>query len=334
MNRAAVIGGGSWGTALAIHLSKSGRSVGLWVHDPELEAHMRRHRVNKTYLPRQRLHSRIQTTSRLETALEGASTVLLVVPSHHVRAVARACAPLLPKRAGILVASKGIENRTLLRMSEVVADETGLPMSRIASLAGPSFAREVVDGDPTTVVVGGRSGALGRRFQEELSHGNLRAYRNSDQIGVELGGALKNVIAVAAGILEGLGYGTNAGAALLTRGLHEMTRLAVALGAKRETLAGLAGMGDLVLTCNGKLSRNRRLGVELGRGRRLSSILEQMKMVAEGVRTSRSAHALARKHDVEMPIVEQVHGILFRNRAPRNAIRQLLERELKSETRL
>jgi glycerol-3-phosphate dehydrogenase (NAD(P)+) len=334
MRKTAVIGAGSWGTALALHLARRGDGVRLWFHDAAREARVRSSRVNTTYLPGYRLPKNIRTTVSLEDALSGVSTVLLVVPSHHVRKVARRCAPWLDGKAAVVIASKGIENGSLLRMSQVVAEETDLPPARIASLSGPSFAREVAEGHPTTVVVGARSAALARRLQEELSHGSLRAYRNSDQIGVEMGGALKNVVALAAGILEGLGYGSNTGAALLTRGLHEITRLAVQMGSRRSTMAGLAGMGDLVLTCTGGLSRNRQVGLALGKGRTLQQVLAPMKMVAEGVKTSRSAHALARREGVEMPIVDQVYGILFRRRSPRRAIRDLLERELKSETRL
>jgi glycerol-3-phosphate dehydrogenase (NAD(P)+) len=331
---AAVIGGGSWGTALALQLARNGRDVRLWFHDPSLEKRVRRGRVNRTYLPGHRLPAAVQTTARLPVALEGATTVLVVVPSHHLRRVVRRCAPHLRRGAALLMASKGIENRTLLRMSQVAAEETGLPAARIASLSGPSFAREVALGHPTTVVIGARSAALARRLQEEMNGERFRVYRNADQVGVELGGALKNVVALAAGILDGLGYGSNTSAALLTRGLHEITRLAVALGGRRTTLAGLAGMGDLVLTCTGKLSRNRQVGVELGRGRSLREILADMKMVAEGVRTSRSARALSLRSGVEMPIVQQVHGILFRGRSPARAVQALLERELKSETSL
>lgn len=334
MSELTVIGAGSWGTALALHLARRGDRVRLWFHDARLEARVRSSRINRRYLPGHRLPRRIQTTSSLSEALPGASCVLLVVPSHHLRKVVRQCKPWLERGVPLVVATKGVENRTLLRMSQVVAAETGFPATRIASLSGPSFAREVAECHPTAVVVGARSAQLARRLQEQLSHGSFRVYRNSDQVGVELGGALKNVVALAAGILEGLGYGSNAGAALLTRGLHEITRLAVKLGARRNTLAGLAGMGDLVLTCTGGLSRNRQVGVALGQGRSLQQILAPMKMVAEGVRTSRSAYALARREGVDMPIVEQVHAVLFRRRSPKRAIQSLLERELKSETLL
>ena len=334
-SRLTVIGGGSWGTALALHVARRPAPVRLWVHDPDLERRLRRTRRNAVYLPGHRLPREVQTTSDLAEAVDGADTIVIAVPSHHLRRVLRACARRIHKNASLLVATKGIENRSLLRMSEVAAAATGISAARIASLSGPSFAQEVARGLPTTVVVASRGRAdLGRRLQSELSHGNLRIYRNSDQVGVELGAALKNVVALAAGILDGLGYGNNTSAALLTRGLHEITRLSVAMGGRRATLAGLAGMGDLVLTCTGGLSRNRHVGVELGRGRPLAAILDEMKMVAEGVRTSRSARALARREGVEMPIVDEVHAILFRGRAPGDAVRRLLARELKDESAL
>lgn len=330
--RLAVIGGGSWGTALARHACLAGLPVRLWVHDPELGAAMRDTRDNATYLPGHRLPDGIAVSSDLAEVVPGADALLLAVPSHHLREVARACAGGLGRDAPLLVATKGIEQETLLRMSQVVAAETGRPSERVATLSGPSFAREVAEGHPTTVVVGCADEDLGRWFQRRLNARNLRIYRNRDQIGVELGGALKNVVALAAGILEGLGFGTNTAAALLTRGLHEITRLAVTLGGERATLAGLAGMGDLVLTCTGRLSRNRSVGVELGRGRSLDEVLSGMKMVAEGVRTARAALGLARRAEVEMPITERVNSILFEGMSPRDAVQDLLSRALKDET--
>jgi glycerol-3-phosphate dehydrogenase (NAD(P)+) len=330
----AVIGGGSWGTALALHAARAGHDVRLWIHDPDLEAAVRAERVNRTYLPAHVVPDRVVTSSRLETALEGTGTALLAVPSHHLRAVVREAGAHLARRDAALVATKGIENGTLQRMSEVVASEGGLPAGRIASLSGPSFAEEVAAGHPTAVVIGARDEDLGARLVEEWSAGNLRIYRNRDQVGVELGGALKNVVAIAAGIVDGLGHGSNTLAALLTRGLHEITRLAVALGAERETLAGLAGMGDLVLTCTGSLSRNRGLGRELARGRRLDEVLAGTRMVAEGVRTCRAAVELARRSGVEMPIAAKVHAVLFEGASPREAIRDLLGRAPKEETAL
>ena len=329
----AVVGGGSWGTALALHASRS-FPVRLWIHDPELERSVRDTRANSVYLPGHSLPEAIRTTSDLGEAVGDARTTLVAVPSHHLRSVLRVAGGSMGRAGMILVATKGIENGSLLRMSQVVAAETGLAPAKIASLSGPSFAQEVAEGHPTTVVVAAQDDDLGRRLQKELSFGNLRIYRNTDQIGVELGGALKNVVALASGILDGLGYGANTAAALLTRGLHEMTRLGVAMGAERTTLAGLAGLGDLVLTCNGRLSRNRRVGVQIGQGRPVEKVLSGMRMVAEGVRTARAAAELARREGVEMPIAEHVHAVLFEQMPPRDAIQDLLTRALKDERQL
>ena len=328
----AVVGGGSWGTALARHAALAGLPVSLWIHDPDLCAAVRSERVNTTYLPGHPIPESLLVSSEIGEVVAGAGAVLLVVPSHHLRAVTRSLAAHVRENAPVLVATKGLEEETLLRMSQVVAQEAGIAPARVATLSGPSFAREVADGHPTTVVVASEDERLGERFQAQLSARNLRIYTNRDQVGVELGGALKNVVAVAAGILEGLGHGTNTAAALLTRGLHEVTRLAVTMGGQRATMAGLAGMGDLVLTCTGKLSRNRAVGVELGRGRPLAEILSGMKMVAEGVRTTRAAAALARRVEVEMPITERVNSILFEAMPPGEALQDLLSRTLKDET--
>ena len=330
----AIVGGGSWGTALALHAARRWETVRLWIHDPELERSVRRERVNATYLPGHRLPENVVTSAAVPEVVEGAGTILFAVPSHHLRGVVQQAASGIPAEAAVLVATKGLEVETLLRMSEVVASAARLPVTRIAVLSGPSFAVELAAGHPTAVVVATEEEALARRLQGELSFGSLRIYRNADRIGVELGGALKNVIALAAGILEGLGYGSNTAAALLTRGLHEMTRLAVSLGGERATLAGLAGIGDLVLTCTGKLSRNRAVGVEVGRGRRLEEVLGGMKMVAEGVRAAAGAVGLARRQGVETPIAERVHAILFEAVPPREAVGDLLARELKDERTL
>jgi glycerol-3-phosphate dehydrogenase (NAD(P)+) len=330
----AVIGGGSWGTALARHAARGGREVRLWFHDAALEAAARGCRENPTYLPGKTFPSSLRTSADLEEVVGGADGVILAVPSHHLRGVVRACGERLQSAMPILIATKGLEADTLRRMSEVVREEVGGDGDRIAVLSGPSFAAEVAGGHPTAVVVAAGDESVARAVQRDLSHGNLRIYRNADLIGVEVGGALKNVVAIAAGILEGLGYGTNTAAALLTRGLHEITRLAVALGGERSTLAGLAGMGDLIVTCTGRLSRNRHVGVELGAGRPLDEILAGMKMVAEGVRTARGAVALARRERVELPIAERVAAVLFDGLAPREAVRDLLARDPKEEMRL
>jgi glycerol-3-phosphate dehydrogenase (NAD(P)+) len=308
--------------------------VRLWVHDPALAETTRVGRENRSYLPGHLLPDSVSVDPDLARSAAGAGLVLLAVPSHHLREVVRALGPHLDPDADLLIATKGIEEDSLLRMSEVVLEESSLAAGRLAGLSGPSFAAEVAAGQPTAIVVAARDPAAADRMQRQLSHSNLRLYRNSDLIGVEIGGALKNVVAIAAGILEGLGYGANTAAALLTRGLHEMTRLAVALGGRRETMAGLAGMGDLVLTCGGRLSRNRQVGVALGRGEALPAILAGTRMVAEGVRTSAAAVALARRAGVEMPIAERVAAVLFQGLEPREAIADLLARELKDEAPL
>jgi len=329
-----VVGGGSWGTALAIHATRRGGEVRLWVHDPLLAESIRAGRENRSYLPGHRIPANLTIDADLARCVAGAGVVVLAVPSHHLRGVVRSLTPQLDRDTDVLVGTKGIEADSLLRMSEVVHEESGIPDRHLAVLSGPSFAAEVAAGHPTAIVVAASDAGAGERMQRALSHSNLRLYRNPDVIGVEIGGALKNVVAIAAGILEGLDYGSNTAAALLTRGLHEITRLAVALGGQRETLAGLAGMGDLVLTCGGRLSRNRQVGVALGRGESLAAILARMKMVAEGVRTSGAAVDLAQRVGVEMPIAERVAAVLFRELAPRDAIADLLARELKDETPL
>ncbi len=328
----AIVGGGSWGTALAIHLARAGSAPALWVHDPLLASRIARSRDNATYLPGHPLPETIDVTSDLHEAVRGAREILMVVPSHHTRAVLEAMKGHLDADAVFCVASKGIENDTLLRVSEVLGEVLGTDvMERVAVLSGPSFAAEVAAGHPTAVVVGATDVDLCVRLQRRISFGSLRVYTNADRVGVELGGALKNVIAIGAGAVEGLGHGSNTLAALITRGLAEISRLAEALGGRRETLAGLAGLGDLVLTCTGKLSRNRALGVALGRGRTLDEVTAATPMVAEGVRTTLSAHRLAAREGVDMPITAQVHALLYEGKRPADAIAALLTRELRSE---
>jgi glycerol-3-phosphate dehydrogenase (NAD(P)+) len=328
-----VLGGGSWGTALARHIALGGaRDARLWVHDPALARRMRVERENPSYLPGFELPGALTVTSSLGEATEGASLVLLAVPSHLCREILTLARPGLPRDLPFIVASKGIENESSKRVSEVV-EEVLAPGGgrRIAVLSGPSFAREVAAGRPTAVVAASSDPDLSTRAQALLSSGPLRVYTSGDPIGVELGGALKNVIAIAAGVVEGLGLGANTLAALITRGLAEISRLAVALGGRRETLSGLAGLGDLVLTCTGSLSRNRQVGIELGRGRTLPGILSEMRMVAEGVRTARSALDLGRKLSVPMPITEKVHEVLYEGRQPEEGIRDLLGRPPRPE---
>jgi glycerol-3-phosphate dehydrogenase (NAD(P)+) len=334
MRKIAIIGGGSWGTALALVLSRSRspHAISLWVHDAELGKPMHSTRQNSIYLPGLTVPPEVEVTSDISTALANAEIVLGVVPSAHARIVYTAMLPHLRPGAAIVSGTKGIEHDSLMRMSEVIAEVIpGHAAGRIAVLSGPSFAREAARGDPTAVVIASHNAELASELQEEFSGATFRLYTNEDVTGVEIGGAVKNVIAIAAGVCAGLGLGANTIAALLTRGLAEMTRLAISLGGKRDTLAGLAGMGDLVLTCTGELSRNRAVGVELGKGRALQEILSTTRMVAEGVGTTAATRELAHRAKIEMPITEQMYATLYAGRSPREAIRELMERRLKSE---
>ncbi len=331
--RAAVLGAGSWGTALAVHLSRQGTSTSLWARRPESAEALRRERENAAYLPGIRLEDPITITSDLAAALGGADMVLFVAPAQASRALFSAAAPLIASGADLVIASKGIEQESLKRLSEALEEEAGPEAGRRATvLSGPSFAAEVARGDPTAVVVAGRDAETLERVQTRLSGGSLRAYRNGDLIGVELAGALKNVMAIATGIVEGLGFGTNTRAALITRGLAEIGRLGAALGGRAETFAGLAGAGDLILTCTGGLSRNRSVGLAIGRGGDLEGIVRGMRMIAEGVPTTRAAIALARRAGVEMPIAGKVHEILFEGRSAADAVGDLLARPLREES--
>lgn len=328
----AVIGAGSWGTTLADLLAKKGHEVALWAYEPELVLEMRDNRENSLFLPGIKLNERLAFTNDLAEAYRGCSMVLCVVPSQLVRRVMTNSLPFLPKEAIIVSASKGIEVDTLATVSEIYQEI--LPPEQfqvLAALSGPSFAREVALEMPTAVTAAASSEAVARRVQEAFTTDYFRVYRNSDVVGVELGGAIKNVIAIAAGISDGLGFGSNTRAALITRGLAEMTRLGVAMGAQPSTFAGLAGMGDLVLTCTGDLSRNRSVGIQIGQGRTLSEILGEMRMVAEGVKTTESAYNLAKKLGVEMPIIEQMYQMLYQNKSAREAVLELMTRNLKAE---
>ncbi|HUD72814.1 MAG TPA: NAD(P)H-dependent glycerol-3-phosphate dehydrogenase [Dongiaceae bacterium] len=331
MIRAAVLGAGSWGTALAAHLAKGGTSTMLWARTPERAAALQAARMNADYLPGFRFPEGLEVGGDLVAALQGRDLVLLAAPAQATGALARAIRPALPPAAELVLTSKGLELDTGLRLTEVLDRELGARASGAAVLSGPSFAAEVVRGDPTAVVVASRDPEAARRVQAALSFGNLRLYTNADPAGVELGGALKNVMAIATGIVEGLGLGTNTRAALITRGLAEMTRLGVALGARASTFAGLAGMGDLVLTCTGALSRNRSLGVEIGRGRTLAEVLGSRRTVAEGASTASAALVLAQRAGVEMPIAAKVSEVLYDGRAPRAAVDDLLARRLTEE---
>jgi glycerol-3-phosphate dehydrogenase (NAD(P)+) len=328
----AVIGAGSWGTTLADLLAKKGHEVTLWAYEPELVLEMRDNRENTLFLPGIKLNERLRFTNDLEEAYRGCSMVLCVVPSQLVRRVMTNSLPFLPKEAIIVSASKGIEVDTLATVSEIYQDI--LPPEQyqtLAALSGPSFAREVALEMPTAVAAAASSEAVALRVQEAFTTSYFRVYRNSDVVGVELGGAIKNVIAIAAGISDGLGFGSNTRAALITRGLAEMTRLGLAMGAKASTFAGLAGMGDLVLTCTGDLSRNRSVGIQIGQGRTLAEILGEMRMVAEGVKTTESTYNLAQKLGVEMPIIEQMYQMLYQNKPAREAVLELMTRNLKAE---
>jgi glycerol-3-phosphate dehydrogenase (NAD(P)+) len=331
VKKIAIIGGGSWGTALAIALGRSSRHhrLAIWAHSPDIVDLLRTKRINKIYLPGFELPAGVDVTGALAEALGGAEIVLGVMPSAHAREVYRAMRPHLKPGAVFVSATKGLEPATHARISEVISGE--IPQARIAVLSGPSFALEVARGDPTAVVLASADASLAAEVQEEFSGPMFRLYTNDDVIGTEIAGAVKNVIAIAAGASTGLGLGANTMAALVTRGLAEMTRLAVALGGRRETLAGLAGLGDLILTSTGGLSRNRSVGIELGKGRELGEILRATRMVAEGVGSAAAALELAHRAGVEMPITEQVHAVLTARRSTRDAIRELMERRLKQE---
>jgi glycerol-3-phosphate dehydrogenase (NAD(P)+) len=332
MSSIAVIGAGSWGTALALTLAGLGHEVKLWAYEGEVVESIRRSRENRLFLPGIILPENIGAGTDIAEALIGVKYVVSAMPSHVCRLLYEKLSPSLRPEMIFVNAAKGLEVQTLMRMSEVIRSVTEQHFRpRLAVLSGPSFAQEVVRGDPTATVIASQDPDVARSVQAEFSSKTLRLYTSSDVIGVELGGAVKNVIAIAAGVVEGLGLGHNPKAALITRGLAEITRLACACGARRETLAGLAGMGDLVLTCTGDLSRNRRVGVELGKGRRLPEIIGSMNTVAEGVKTTGATVALASIHGIEMPITQQVHRILEGQISPREAIRELMERTLKSE---
>ncbi len=332
MQKICIIGAGGWGTALAVVLGRTERPVSLWAYEPEIAETIQGRRENPVFLPGVTIPPGVTATSRLEEALTGAGIVLTVMPSHVCRGVFEGMLPALEPDMIFVSATKGIDAERLMRMSEIIRTAVAPRFEpRLCVLSGPSFALEVAHGDPTAVVVASENRALAMAVQRALSSATLRLYTSTDMVGVELGGALKNVIAIGAGVIEGLGLGHNAMAALLTRGLAEITRLACACGARRETMAGLAGIGDLALTCTGSLSRNRTVGVELGKGRKLTDIVSSMRMVAEGVKTTRATIALAERHRIDVPITHQVNRILEDEVSPREAIRELMERSLKEE---
>lgn len=328
--RVAVLGAGSWGTALAVHLAQTGHQVRLWGRDRDLVARIRDRNCNDAYLPGVRFPASVTPTARLDVALDGAAFVLAAVPSHGMRAVVREAAALLPDGAIVVSTAKGLEEGTLNRMSEIIWSETG-GRHPVAVLSGPSFASEVARRLPTAVSVACVDGSVATTVQHEFRSTSLRLYVTDDVVGVEIGGAVKNVIAIAAGVVDGLGLGHNALAALITRGLAEMARLARALGARQETLAGLSGLGDLVLTCTGELSRNRYVGIELGRGKPIEEIVGGMRMVAEGVRTTGAALELGARLGVELPIASKMAAVLDGRTTPREGVEQLMLRPPRSE---
>ena len=332
MMKIGVIGAGSWGTTLANVLAKKGHDVTLWVYEADLAKRLQETGVNDLYLEGITLSSKLAYTNDLSEAAENSQLMLLVSPSQVMRHVLKDLKAYIPEDCLLVSAAKGIENGTLLTMSEVLQEVLGEQVAkRSAFLSGPSFAREVAVEQPTAVAVAAEDPEVAHRVQEIFSTDYFRVYTNQDVVGVEIGGAMKNVIALAAGVGDGLGFNHNARAALITRGLVEISRLGEAKGAQEATFSGLAGMGDLVLTCTGDLSRNRSVGIELGKGRKLDEILNQMRMVAEGVKTTLSAYQLAAKLGVAMPITEQMYQVLYKEKDPKQAAADLMTRALTSE---
>jgi glycerol-3-phosphate dehydrogenase (NAD(P)+) len=328
MENISVIGSGSWGTTLANHLAEKGFHVTLWSYEKGLVDEIKRTGINSTYLPGIPLSRAIDVTDDLDAAVKEARYILSVVPAQFTRSVFSSATHYLPEDAMIVSASKGIEHGSLLTVSSILENLTG---RKVSVLSGPSFAEEVIKKLPTAVTIASPDNETAVLLQDLFTTEYFRVYTNTDVLGVELGGALKNVMAIASGISDGLGLGTSTRAALITRGLAEMTRLGVAMGASEKTFGGLSGIGDLVLTCTGTLSRNYTVGFRLGRGETLDNILSGMKMVAEGVATSESAFELAKKHTVEMPIVEQIYLVIKENKKPSDAVRELMTRSPKSE---
>jgi glycerol-3-phosphate dehydrogenase (NAD(P)+) len=333
MSRIAVIGAGAWGTAIAIVLGRrGGHDVMLWAHEEEVQESINARHVNELFLAGCPIPAAVTATNSLEEALRDAEIVASVMPSHHTRRIFTSMKPHLHAGMLFVSATKGIENDSLLRMSEVIADVLAELSPRIGALSGPTFAKEVAVSNPTAITIASKDADLAATVQREFSDPRFRVYTNDDVVGVELGGSLKNIVAIAAGVCDGLDLGHNSIAALITRGLAEITRLVVACGGRAETMAGLAGLGDLVLTCTGGLSRNRTVGVELGHGRRLDDIIAGMHgMVAEGVLTTNAAIGLSRKMGVEMPITQQMHAILHDGKSAQEAIRDLMSRPSTSE---
>lgn len=329
-HRAVVLGAGSWGTALAIQLGSVGHQVSLWGRDAALMSAMADRRANPTYLPDVTFPAPVRPTASIETALKGARYVIVAVPSHGLRAAVRQAVPFIEDGAILVSATKGLETDSLKRMSEVIREETG-GRAPVVVLSGPSFAAEVAQRLPTALVAASDDEAAVAKVQDEFRGPQFRLYGTSDVVGVEISGALKNIIGIAAGVVESLGLGHNAMSALITRGLAEIARLSYAMGGQRDTPAGLSGLGDLVLTCTGSLSRNRHVGIELGRGRSLDDILAGMRMVAEGVKTTSAALALGERHGVELPIAGQIAEVLAGRKSPRAAVGDLMLRPQRGE---
>ena len=332
MLKVGVVGAGSWGTALANHLALKGLGVDLWVRERDVFRQIRDRRTNETFLPGIWLSEKIQPAQSLRKMALEKDLVLIVVPSHVFRNTLHKLAPYLSAETPLVVGTKGIENETLMTMSQVV--KSVIPefrAERFACLSGPSFAREVCEKHPTAVTLASSNEGLARQLQELFSNEYFRVYTTGDVVGVELGGALKNVIAIGSGVSDGLGFGSNARAALITRGAAEIARLGVSLGAEPITFAGLAGIGDLILTCTGDLSRNRMVGLKIAQGMPVDKIISSMKMVAEGIKTSLSAYRLAHKMGIEMPITTEVYHIIYKGKDPRRAVKDVMTRELKVE---
>ena len=332
MVRIGVVGGGSWGTTMANHMALKGVNVDLWVREEDVYYQIKEKRINETFLPGINLSNGIRPVQSFREVSREKDLLLIVVPSHFFRNILTELSPFLSSSTPIVVGTKGIENETLMTMSQVVASVLpGDWDDNFACLSGPSFAREVCYKHPTVVTLASRNKELAEYLQEFFSTDYFRVYTTQDVIGVELGGALKNVIAIAAGASDGLGFGYNARAALITRGLAEITRLGVSMGAKPLTFAGLAGMGDLILTCTGDLSRNRMVGLKIAEGLSTEEIISGMKMIAEGIKTCLSAYNLAKKMGIEMPITTEVYHIIYKGKDPRKAVKDLMTRELKVE---
>jgi len=331
----AIIGAGGWGTAIAIAMARTDNKDGeirLWAFEPYLVETMIATRENPIYLPGASVPDSVRISNSMQDVLSGAGIVIIAIPSHVFRSVLKQMVPMLRPEMYFVSASKGIENGTLMRMSEVIEDVVRSAfVPKVAAISGPTFAPEVAHGEPTALAVASNDEEVRLFLQRELSRPRFRLYTNPDVIGVEIGAAVKNIIAIAAGVVEGLGLGSNATAALITRGLAEITRLVVACGGRRETLSGLAGLGDLVLTSYGSLSRNRRVGIALGQGKQIDEVISHMRMVAEGVKTAKSTVELARKLSVEMPIAEKIYSVLYEGLKPQDAIADLMERKLKEE---